>query len=136
MYGNFEEVVRAVREKYENATSLSIGTFHPKVSLTPLVGCQYSHKSNDIGCAIGCLFPADVAETFDRDVIGVRALANHKEFSDIFHSVISEDILIEELEILQGWHDHSTKVEEFREKLDEYLSKLTHREPELEKEFA
>jgi hypothetical protein len=116
MYETFEEVVKAVREKYANAE---------KLSKTEFDMCIYSHKENGIGCAIGCLFAAEVAESFDQadphTTLTVSALLENKQIHEAVRQVISPIIRVDRLTDLQLWHDTSDSVAEFLQNLDAYL---------------
>jgi hypothetical protein len=123
MYSTFVEVVKAVREKYANATELSM--------IEGTGNCFYSHSRNGIGCAIGCLFPADVAERLDTAgrhsddgkpfVPGISSLLVDDEFAPVIRQTISPLVTSGQLATLQYWHDEARDVKEFLSHLDNYL---------------
>lgn len=100
MYTTELEVLLEVQKQFGRASGLSMDETNG--------GCFYSHSVNGVGCAVGCLVPADVAETWDGN--GFIDSISPEETEEYF-----DPGLIPFLVKTQKWHDNSVSLEHFRQ---------------------
>lgn len=117
MYNTFLEVLQAVKQKYQGVE---------KLSRTDQDACVYSHAYNGVGCAIGCLIPAEEAELLDREgANGIQAILDeYPDRAAIIDRHISPDIDAKDLIDLQLWHDSAENVEGFLALVDNAIANL------------
>lgn len=133
-YKTIEDIKKTILDKYKNITVLSQDDYDN----------FYSHKYNGVGCAIGCLLPADLANSLDK-VHTEYAQSIEKLYSmylkyknnndntkyspfdisrytvlqTVFEEYFNmETITIAELTVIQNCHDTSITVDGFFSKLE------------------
>jgi hypothetical protein len=114
-FENFLDVLLHVQNKFNETNKLSrVGS-----------NCFYSHTINSIGCAIGCCFNYDEANTLQRNGTYIKYMA----IDDICMSLINtrfntDKISLEQLSYLQRLHDTSQNIDQFRERLNDLITQM------------
>jgi hypothetical protein len=138
-FSSLRKLAEATLEKYEKADSLA------KYATENRTGCFYSHKVNQVGCAIGCHFTPDEADKLDdiggsvwsiyhqtegggKEILERRFLirpAPRYGATETFNLIGVQDdpagISIEELRYFQIMHDRSEDVQDYRNRLRFFL---------------
>lgn len=112
MLNTREEVVAKIKEKFLNATGLSLD-YNRLNSDTDALKCLYSPILNGVGCAVGCLMPRST--DFER----IEGRSVHSDsVKSIVYQEISENVPIEFIAFLQAMHDSAASLQHFLDRLE------------------